>query len=54
MSSYKIGKVIGVIGDAIDIVLEDSIQEDSGVPANMLINISSENGPVHWTTRNIS
>lgn len=46
MSSYKIGKVIGVIGDAIDIVLEDSIQENSGVPANMQINISSENGPV--------
>ena len=44
MSDYKIGKVIGVNGDLIEIILDDK-QDDFGVPENMLINIKTVNGP---------
>ncbi len=44
MSDYKIGKVIGVNGNLIEIVLDDK-QNNLGVPENMLINIKTINGP---------
>lgn len=46
MTNYKIGKVIGVFGDKIEISLNElSEEDDNGVPDSMLINIDTESGP---------
>ncbi|WP_424359665.1 ATP-binding protein [Methanocella sp. MCL-LM] len=48
MSEYKIGKVIGVSGDKIDIQVLNFSSEDgkiTGVPDSMCINVDTENGP---------
>lgn len=44
MSDYVVGKVIGVYGDSIDVVL-DNYSNEIGVPENMVININTELGP---------
>ena len=48
MSNYKIGRVVGVCGDKIEITLldhDETNQENSGVPQCMSINVNTENGP---------
>ena len=47
MDKYKIGRVIGVTGDSIDISLIDFTSEnvEYGVPESMNININTESGP---------
>lgn len=48
MSKYKIGKVIAVSGDRIDISLLDHTDDgenSTGVPENMSVNIDTEKGP---------
>ena len=47
MDKYKIGRVIGVTGDSIDISLIDFTNEnvEHGVPESMNININTESGP---------
>jgi len=48
MNEYIIGKVIGVSGDTITILLNDYIDNEEniyGVPDNMSISVNTENGP---------
>lgn len=48
MSKYKIGKVIGVSGDKIDVTLLDCTTtegENIGVPDTMCVNINTDIGP---------
>jgi len=47
MSSYKIGRVIGVSGDQISISLIDYLgdSDQSGVPETMAINVNTKLGP---------
>ena len=49
MDKYKIGRVIGVTGDSIDISLIDFTNEnvEYGVPESMNININTESGKHH-------
>jgi hypothetical protein len=46
MSTYKIGKVIGVSGDQISISLTSPSEDfdQTGVPETMAINVNTESG----------
>lgn len=49
MTKYRIGKVIGVFGDKIEVSLDDFMEEDNnpfGVPETMQVNVTTDSGPV--------